>query len=71
MVGLGCQDRIPMMSTLVCMVTYWTKPTLNHELKLSSSYDFTKLLHYVVSQPWENIEFMIKVNSGFDLQVRS
>ena len=24
MASLGCQDGIPMMSALVCMVTHWT-----------------------------------------------
>ena len=23
-VGLGCQDGVPIMSVLICMVTHWT-----------------------------------------------
>ena len=34
---------------------------MSHEIRLLSSYDFTKLLHYIVFQPWENIEFMSKL----------
>ena len=51
MVSLGYQDGFPMVSALVCMVTHWIGPMVSHELRLSSSYDFTKLLHCVVSQP--------------------
>ena len=53
MVDLGNQDRdgFPMVSALVCMVTYWIRPKMSHDLRLSSSNDLTKLLHYVVSQP--------------------
>ena len=61
MSGLGYQDGFPMVSTLVCMVTYWTRPTMNHDLRLSSSHDLTKLLHCVASQPWDNIEFVLKL----------
>ena len=46
---------------LVCMVTHWTRPIVSHNLILSSSHDLTKLFHYVVSQPWENIEFVLKL----------
>ena len=59
--GFGYQDEFPMVSTLVCMVTHWTGPTVNHDLSLSSSHDLTKLLHCVVSQPWENIDFVLKL----------
>ena len=51
MVGLSYQDGFPMVSALVCMVAHWTGPTVSHDLRLSSSHDLTKLLHYVVSQP--------------------
>ena len=51
MAGLGYQYGFPMVSALVCMVIHWTRPMVSHELRLSSSYDFTKLLHCVVSQP--------------------
>ena len=51
MTRLGCGDGFSMVSALVCMVTYWTRPIVSHDLRLSSSHDLTKLLHYVVSQP--------------------
>ena len=50
-----------MASVLVCMVTHWTRPTMSHDLRLSHSHDLTKLLHYVVSQPQENIEHVLKL----------
>ena len=37
-------------------------PTVSHDLRLSSSHD--KLLHCVISQPWENIEFVLKLVVG-------
>ena len=49
--GLGYRDGFPMVSALVCMVTHWTRPTVTHDLRLASSHDLTKLLHYIVSQP--------------------
>ena len=51
MTSLGYQDEFLMVSVLVCMVTHWTGPTKSHNLRLSSSHDFTKLFHYVISQP--------------------
>ena len=60
MIGLSHQDNFPMVSTLVCMVTYWTKLTMSHNIGLSSSHNFTKLLHSIVSQPWEDNEFVPK-----------
>ena len=50
-----------MMSALVYMVTHWIRPILSHDIRLSSCYDFTKLLQYVVSQPLENIELVLKL----------
>ena len=50
MTGLGFRDEFLMMSALMCMVTHWTRPIVSHDLRLSSSHDLTKLLHYVVSQ---------------------
>ena len=47
MVYLDNWDGFPMVSALVCIVAHWTKPTVSHDLKLSSSHDFTKLLHCV------------------------
>ena len=61
MVGFGYQDEFRMVIVLVCMVTHWIGPTVSHDLRLSSSHDLTKLLHCVVSQPWENIELVLKL----------
>ena len=61
MTSLGYWDEFPMVSVLMCMLTHWIRPMVSHGLGLSSSHNFTKLLHYVVSQPWENIEFVIKL----------
>ena len=36
-------------------------PTMSHDVRLSGSQDFTKLLYYIVSQPWENIELILKL----------
>ena len=49
MISLNYRDEFVMVSALVCMITYWIEPTVSHDLRLSSSHDFTKLLHYVVS----------------------
>ena len=51
MSGFGCQDGFPIVSALVCMVKHWTIPMVSHDLRLSSSHDFIKMLHCVVSQP--------------------
>ena len=61
MIGLGYRDGFPMVSALVCMVIHWIRPTVSHDLRLSSSHDLTNLLHCVVSQPRENIEFVLKL----------
>ena len=61
MTSLCYRDEFAMVSTLVWMVTHWTWPTMSHDLRLSSSYDLTKLLHCVISQPWENIELVLKL----------
>ena len=61
MVGLGYRDGFPMMCALVCMVTHWIGPMASHDLRLSSSHNLTKLLHCVVSQPWENIKLVLKL----------
>ena len=47
---LGHQDEFFVASALVCIVTYWTRPVVNHDVKLLSSHDFAKLFRYVVSQ---------------------
>ena len=59
-ISLSYQDRFLMVCALVCMITHWTGSTVSHDLRLSSIHDFTKLLYCVVSQPWENIEFVLK-----------
>ena len=51
MASLDYQDGFPMVCALVCMVTHWITTTVSHNLRLSSSHNLTKLLHYVVSQP--------------------
>ena len=61
MVSLGHRDKFPIVGALVCMVTHWTRSTVSHDLRLSNSHDFTKLLHYVISQYWENIEIVLKL----------
>ena len=61
MIGCGYRDGFLMVSALVCMVTHWTRPTVSHDLRLSSSHDLTQLLHFVVSQPWGNIELVLKL----------
>ena len=60
-VGLGHRDKVSMMSVLIFMVKHWIGPTVNHNIKLSSSHNLTKMLHYVFSQFWENIELMLKL----------
>ena len=59
--GLGYRNEFPMVSVLVCMVTHWIGSTVSYDLRLSSSHDLNKLLHYIVSQPWENIELVLKL----------
>ena len=61
MTSLVFRDRFPMVSALVCMVTHWIGPTMSHDLRSSNSHDLTKLLHCVVSQPWKNIELVLKL----------
>ena len=51
MTSLGYWDEFPMVSALVCIVTYWIGPTVSHDLRLLNNHDLTKLLHCVVSQP--------------------
>ena len=65
MTGLGYWNGFPLVSALVCIVTHWIGPTVSHNLRLLSSHDLTKLLHCVVSQPWENIELVLKLAMTF------
>ena len=39
------------VSALVWMVTHWTKPIVSYNIMILGSYDFTKLLYYIISQP--------------------
>ena len=32
MTCLSCQNGFPMMSALVCIVTYWTEPMVSHDI---------------------------------------
>ena len=69
MVGLGYQDRFLIENALVCMVTHWIRPSVSHDLRLSSSYNLTKLFYFIVStlrKYWAYDED----SSGFDLRVR-
>ena len=73
MTNLGYQDGFPMVSALMCMVTHWIRPTMSHDIRLSSCHDFTKLLYYIVSQPWENTKLLanlvMALTYGWDLKV--
>ena len=51
MTGFDHQDGVSMVSVLMYMVTHWTRLTVSHDIKLLGSYDFTKLLYCIVSQP--------------------
>ena len=61
MASLGYWDGFPMVSVLVCMVAHWIWPMVSYELRLSSSHDSTKMFCCIVSQPWENIELVLKL----------
>ena len=60
-VGLGHQDEVLMVSTLVCMITHWIGLMMSHDVRLSGSHNFTKLLYYIISQSWKNTKFMLKL----------
>ena len=61
MTSLGYRNEFPIVSVLVCMVTHWIEPMVSRDLRLSRSHNLTKLFHYIISQPWENIEFVLKL----------
>ena len=61
MVGVSYWDEVPMVSTLVCMITHGIGSIVSHDIRLLDSHDFTKLFYYIVSQPWENIELVQKL----------
>ena len=58
MTNLNYRDRVLIMSVLVYIVTLWTGSMMGHDIRLSCSYDFTKVLNYNVCQPWENIDLV-------------
>ena len=35
MTCLDCLDKFLIVSALVCMITHWIKPTVNHDVRLS------------------------------------
>ena len=66
MICLGCRDGFHMMSALVYVIMH----TSNLRWNMSQGYQlswFTKLLYYMDSQPWEDIEFVQKSIKCFDL----
>ena len=69
MVGLDHQNGFPKVSALVCMVTHWTRPMVNHKTikwlwphQAASFYCLSTLRKYWVCA---------KVNSGIDLKIIS
>ena len=68
MVDLSYRDEFPMVSVLVRRVTYSIGPTMSHDLRLSSSHDFTKLFNCVLSTLRE-YWVCAKVSNDFNLQV--
>ena len=61
MISLDCWDGVPMVSALVYMIIHWIRSTVSHDIRISSKHDFTNLLYYIVSQPWENIKLVQKL----------
>ena len=43
--SLSYWDEIPMVNVLMCMVIHWIEPTVSHDIRLSGSHNFTKLIH--------------------------
>ena len=39
MACLGCQDGVFMVNALMYMITYWARPTVNHDLSSSGCHD--------------------------------
>ena len=70
MTCLGRWDEFPMVSALVVYVMHtgqdlWWIMMQDYQLSW-----FTKLLYYMASQPWEDIELVLKLIGGFDLWFR-
>ena len=57
MIYLGCRERISMVSTLVCMGTHSTKPTINHHVRLLSCHDLASF--YIVQTL--NLEILLSL----------
>ena len=51
MASLGYRNEVPMVSTLVCMITHGIGSIVSHDIRLLDSHDFTKLFYCIVSQP--------------------
>ena len=48
MTSLGYWDVFNSHDVFTSAYRHWTRPMVSHDLRLSSSHDFTKLLHCVV-----------------------
>ena len=65
----GRRDELLMVSALVYVMH--TKQDLRWIMKQGCQLSwFTKLLYFIDSQPWKDIEFVPKSIGGFDLWVR-
>ena len=47
--------------TLKTCLEKWVIFAWSHNIRLSGIHDFMKLLHCIITQPWENIEIMSKL----------
>ena len=61
LVSLGHRDGVPMVNALIFMVRHWIGSMMSHDIRLSGSHDFIKLINFIVSQLWDNIEFVQKL----------
>ena len=72
MIGLSHQDEFLIESALLCTVRHWIGFMVSHDIRLLSSYDFTKLLYCIVFQLWKKYWVYAKVSGDFDIRtVRS
>ena len=70
MVGLSLRDRFPMVSVLVCMVTYWIGP----KWVMTQGYQVVMAIlscFIVLSLNFEKILSIAKVSGSFNIRVRS
>ena len=58
--SLGHWDEVPMVSALVYMVTHWLGFTMSHDIGYRVVMT-SPSCYIVLSQSWENIEFMPKL----------